>query len=164
MGKQCRGFSAFGKGLIPMEDRWISKLFLISVRFVYQFQSPLQISLINKNFIALLCSFFTSIFKSLNLRGVTKTTFTKITVTQQWKVITKWNFDHEHRIDHRSRCTAWLHAAMSSFAFQSELSVLFWQPLCVMVGSFWKFVYHMKCFRTFSIISSLFVCILQVSL
>ncbi len=74
-----------------------------------------------QNFIALLCSFFKSIFESSNLRGVTKTIFTKIIVTQQWKVITSWNFDHRRRIDYRSHSAAWLCVAMGSFAIRSEL-------------------------------------------
>ncbi len=46
-----------------------------------------------QNFITLLCSFYTFIYKSSNLRGVTKTTFTKIMVTRQWKVITLlWSY------------------------------------------------------------------------
>ncbi len=83
--------------------------------------SPLQITLTKQqNFIALLCSFFTSIFESSNLRGVTKTTFTNIAVPRQWKVIIWWNFDHWHRIHCRSYCTVWLHAAVGSFAIQSD--------------------------------------------
>ncbi len=43
-----------------------------------------------QNFIALFCSFFKSIFES--------STFTKIAVTRQWKVISRWDFDHWCRI------------------------------------------------------------------
>ncbi len=59
-----------------------------------------------QNFITPLCSFFTSIFESLNLWGLRKTTFTKIAVTRQWTWITRWNFDHWCRIDYRSHCAA----------------------------------------------------------
>ncbi len=78
-----------------------------------------------QSFIALLCSFFTSIFKKLNSRGVTKRTFTKIVVTRQWKVISRWNLDHRCRIDHRSLRAACLRAAMDSFAMERSLSY-FW--------------------------------------
>ncbi len=98
-----------------------------------------------QNFIALLCSFFTFIFESSNLRVVTKTTFTKIAVTWQWKVITRWNFDHWFRIDHRSRFAAWMRTAMSSSAIRSKLSY-FWTTLIVYTlssvieffGNFWR--------------------------
>ncbi len=46
-----------------------------------------------QNFITLLCSFFTSIFASLNLHGITRTTFAKITVIWRRKVITRWKCD-----------------------------------------------------------------------
>ncbi len=82
-----------------------------------------------QNFTTLLCLFFKSIFESWNLRVVTKTTFAKIAITWQWKVITRWNYDHWCRIDHRSHFAAWLRTATGSFAIRTELSVIFGQPL-----------------------------------
>ncbi len=82
-----------------------------------------------RNFVALLCTFYPSIFESLNLQVATKSTFTKIVITRQWQMLTKWNFDQWRRIDHRSNSTTWLCAAMDSFAIRRELSVIFGQPL-----------------------------------
>ncbi len=73
--------------LMRMEDRWISKPFFIS--FTVSAEDFLNRQ---QNFIALLCSFFKSIFKSSDLRWVTKTTSTKIVVTRQWNVIIGRNF------------------------------------------------------------------------
>ncbi len=83
-GKPCSGFSVCGEDLMPMEDCWISKSFLISVQFVHQLQS-LNCRLLH------FAVHFSHTFSKVHLQNVTKTTFTKIVVIRQWKLITRLN-------------------------------------------------------------------------
>ncbi len=130
-GEKCSGFSAFGEGL-KCEQR-LSNLQAIphlSMLLASTSQFLLQISLTNKKFLSDFFVYFSNPLSLVQISvRVTKTTFTKIVVTRQWKVVTRCNFNHWRRIDHRSRSAVWLRIAVGNFAIQSELSSYFWTIL-----------------------------------